>query len=177
MFFMFFCTFFVFFFFCISGITFEPNKIQTCSAPQNESLNLSFVKDINVVSNKLARNCRKTAIQASRKFNAPPRVGVFHFSIQLLLSEFRVRAEGIFRVIEHENLTLCRTSRLNRHCFHVFVDSYTLVHSRLEPLIYICLMHMEMQHTFFLEDTFLIYILVAAFEHAQELNSVALPSL
>ena len=78
-----------------------------------------------------------------------PLVGVFHFSIQLLLSEFRVRAEGIFRVIEHENLTLCRTSRLNRHCFHVFVDSYTLVHSRLEPLIYICLMHMEMQHTFF----------------------------
>ena len=32
--------------FCI--ITFEPIKIQTCSAPQNDRQNLSFVKDINV---------------------------------------------------------------------------------------------------------------------------------
>jgi hypothetical protein len=32
----------------------------------------SFVKDINVVGNKMARNGRKTAIQASCKFDAPP---------------------------------------------------------------------------------------------------------
>ena len=30
--------------FCV--ITFEPIEVQTCSAPQNDRLNLSFVKDI-----------------------------------------------------------------------------------------------------------------------------------
>ena len=35
---------------------------QTCSAPQNDRLNLSFVKDMNVVGKKMARNGRKTAI-------------------------------------------------------------------------------------------------------------------
>jgi hypothetical protein len=31
-------------FFCICVITFEPIKFKTCSAPQNDSLNFSFVK-------------------------------------------------------------------------------------------------------------------------------------
>ena len=39
-------------------ITFEPIKIQTHSAPQNDRLNFSFVK----VGRKVARNSRKTAI-------------------------------------------------------------------------------------------------------------------
>ena len=43
-------------------ITFEPIKIQTLSAPQNDRLNFSFVKDIHVVGEKRARNGRKTAI-------------------------------------------------------------------------------------------------------------------
>jgi hypothetical protein len=46
--------------FCI--ITFEPIKIQTCSAPQNDHLNLSLVKVIYVVGRKMARNCREKAI-------------------------------------------------------------------------------------------------------------------
>ena len=29
-------------------VTFEPKKMQTLSAPQNDSLNLIFVKDMNV---------------------------------------------------------------------------------------------------------------------------------
>ena len=33
-------------------ISFEPNKILTRSAPQNDSPNLSFVKDISVVGQK-----------------------------------------------------------------------------------------------------------------------------
>jgi phosphoribosylaminoimidazole carboxylase (NCAIR synthetase) len=45
------------FVFCV--ISFEPIKIQTCSAPQNDRLNLSFVKDIHVVGKKMARNGRK----------------------------------------------------------------------------------------------------------------------
>ena len=45
--------------FCV--INFEPIKIQTCSAPQNDRLNLSFVKDIYVDGRELARNGRKTA--------------------------------------------------------------------------------------------------------------------
>ena len=40
--------------FCV--ITFEPIKIQTHSAPQNDRLNFSFVKDITVVVKKMTRN-------------------------------------------------------------------------------------------------------------------------
>ena len=48
--------------FCV--ITFKPIKIQTCLAPQNDRLNLSFVKDIYVDGVKLARNGLKTTILA-----------------------------------------------------------------------------------------------------------------
>ena len=37
-------------------IIFEPNKIYTYLAPQNDRLNLSFVKDIHTVGDKMARN-------------------------------------------------------------------------------------------------------------------------
>ena len=50
--------------FCV--ITFDPIKIQTHSAPQNDCLNLSFVKDIHVVGKKMTRKCRKTAIHQSQ---------------------------------------------------------------------------------------------------------------
>ena len=46
--------------FCV--ITSEPIMIFTCSAPQNDHLNFSFVKDIYVDGEKLARNGRKTTI-------------------------------------------------------------------------------------------------------------------
>ena len=45
--------------FCV--ITFEPIMIQTCSAPQNDGQNFSFVKDTFVDGKKLARNGQKTA--------------------------------------------------------------------------------------------------------------------
>ena len=48
--------------FCV--ITFEPIEVQTRSAPQNDRLNLSFVKYNYVDGGKLARNGRKTAIRA-----------------------------------------------------------------------------------------------------------------
>jgi hypothetical protein len=48
-------------------LTFEPNKLQTCLAPQNDLLNLSFVKEIDVVGKKMARNGRKTAIYLESK--------------------------------------------------------------------------------------------------------------
>ena len=51
--------FFASFAFCV--ITFEPIMIQTCSAPQNDRLNFSFVKDIKVVVKKMTRNRRKMA--------------------------------------------------------------------------------------------------------------------
>ena len=49
--------------FCV--ITFEPIEVQTCSAPQNDRLNLSFVKDIYVDGGNLAWNGCKTAISQS----------------------------------------------------------------------------------------------------------------
>ena len=44
------------------AIAFEAIKIHKCSAPQNDRLNLSFVKDSYVDGGKLARNGRITAI-------------------------------------------------------------------------------------------------------------------
>ena len=46
-----FCMYFIF------VRTFEPNKIQTCLAPQND---LRFVKNIHVVSEKMTRSGLKT---------------------------------------------------------------------------------------------------------------------
>ena len=51
-FFSFFFNFFLFAFSCIYAITFEPIRFQTCSAPQNDCLNFSFVEDIHVVVEK-----------------------------------------------------------------------------------------------------------------------------
>ena len=58
--------FYVCLFNCV--IIFEPIKVQTHSAHQNDRLNLSFVKDIYVDDTKLARNGPKTAIFVSCKF-------------------------------------------------------------------------------------------------------------
>ena len=47
-------------------ITFELIKIQTCSAPQNDLLNVSFVKDTYIDARKVGRNGSKTAIYLSQ---------------------------------------------------------------------------------------------------------------
>ena len=54
--------------FCV--ITFEPIMIQTCSAPQNDHLIFSFVKDIKVVVKKMTRNRRKTATYSTAQKHA-----------------------------------------------------------------------------------------------------------
>ena len=46
--------------FCV--ISFEPIKFQTHQAPQNNRLNLSFVKDAHTYGEKMARNGHKTVI-------------------------------------------------------------------------------------------------------------------
>ena len=45
---------FVFFAFCV--VTVVPIMIQTCSASQNDRLNLSFVKEFHIVGTKMPRN-------------------------------------------------------------------------------------------------------------------------
>ena len=47
--------------FAFGVITFEPINIQTCLAPQNVCLNISFVKDVHVHS------CQKKMIQSGLK--------------------------------------------------------------------------------------------------------------
>ena len=42
-------------------IVFDTMKISTCLAPQNVHQNFTFVKVINVVCGKMARNCLKMA--------------------------------------------------------------------------------------------------------------------
>ena len=49
-----------FFAFCV--ITVVPIMILTCSAPQNDRLNLNYVKEFHIVGTKMARNGRKMAI-------------------------------------------------------------------------------------------------------------------
>ena len=46
--------------FCVT--TFEPIKILTCSAPQNDCLNFSFEKDKHVVGKKMTRYGLKMTI-------------------------------------------------------------------------------------------------------------------
>ena len=43
------------------AVTFDPIRIQTCLALQNDRLHLSFVKDFIVVGEKRTRNGRKMA--------------------------------------------------------------------------------------------------------------------
>ena len=43
-------------------VAFEKIKIQTCKILQNDRLNLSSVKDINVVGKEMTRNGRKMCI-------------------------------------------------------------------------------------------------------------------
>ena len=52
--------------FAICVINFEPIKIQTCLAPQNDCLILNFVKNIHVVANKMTRSGLKRAIYHSQ---------------------------------------------------------------------------------------------------------------
>ena len=46
-------------------VAFDPIKIWTLKAPQSDGLNLSFVKDFNVVARKMARYGHTTAIYES----------------------------------------------------------------------------------------------------------------
>ena len=52
--------FLVLFVFCVIPVV--PIMIQICLAPQNDRLNLNFVKYFHIVGIKMARNGRKMAI-------------------------------------------------------------------------------------------------------------------
>ena len=47
--------------FVFFAVAFDPIKIQTCSAPQNDRPQLSFLKDMYVVGKKMTRNGSKKA--------------------------------------------------------------------------------------------------------------------
>ena len=52
-------------------VAFDPIKISTHYAPQNDCWNLSFVKDIYVVAKKMTTNCQKwqfLKLKFSKKF-------------------------------------------------------------------------------------------------------------
>ena len=57
--------------FCV--VTFEPIKIWTFFAPQNDRLNLSFVKDIYVIGKRITRSGLKAAIYHLQIWNSPSR--------------------------------------------------------------------------------------------------------
>ena len=47
--------------FVFYSVAFDPIKIQTCLAPQNDCQQLSFLKDVSVVGKKMTRNDPKMA--------------------------------------------------------------------------------------------------------------------
>ena len=55
-------TFAFLFFMHLWSYLFVPIKIYICQAPQNDHLNLSFVKDEHIVGKNIARNGHKMAI-------------------------------------------------------------------------------------------------------------------
>ena len=61
-------------FFAFQVIKFVPIKIQTWSAPQNDGLSLSFVKDEYKVGKKMTRNGHKMAIYQLPFFESQPRL-------------------------------------------------------------------------------------------------------
>ena len=75
-------------------IIFEPNKIQTRSAPQNKRLNLSFVKDIYIVGEKLLERvvkqpfislkflCLVSRVRLRLKFQKHSSESIFILSLQ-----------------------------------------------------------------------------------------------
>ena len=56
--------------FCVISIV--PIKIQTCKEPQNDRLNLSFVKDKHTVVEKMVKNGRKMGICQLLFFESQP---------------------------------------------------------------------------------------------------------
>ena len=50
------------FFYSYYVVAFDPIKILTHKGPQNDGLNLSFVKDVNVVAKKWPKNGHKMAM-------------------------------------------------------------------------------------------------------------------
>ena len=91
--------------FAVCVITFEPIKIQTCSSPQNDRLNLSFVKDIKVIGKKPTRYghkmdfCQSQRPFMSRKFDAPPSSSKIYLNkklyVRLNQNMTVVRTEGV----------------------------------------------------------------------------------
>ena len=53
-------------------IAFDPIRIQTCLAPQNDRQNPSFVKDNYVLGQKMTRNVRKLVKRKSCQFFKSP---------------------------------------------------------------------------------------------------------
>ena len=86
--------------FCV--ITFEPIMIQTCSAPQNDRLNFSFVKGIKVVVEKMTRNHRKMATYYSASFSKES--AVFLISHLLVFDLWQVHTHFILHTIHLSSL-------------------------------------------------------------------------
>ena len=57
--------------FAFCDIAFEPIKIQTCSAPQNNRLNLSFVKYIKVAGKKWLEMVIKRTFVSDNNYETP----------------------------------------------------------------------------------------------------------
>ena len=75
--------------FCV--LTFEPIMIQTCSAPQNDHLIFSFVKDIKIGVKKMTRNRRKMIEQTGDS---------------LLLSKHSIQLSALFLLLSVFKLNL-----------------------------------------------------------------------
>ena len=118
----------------------SSNHLQTCSRPQNDCLNLSFLKDIYVDGIKLARNGLKTAI----------RVGALDgFSIQKLSSCWNLSCTlQLSMFFSHlYNLQIQIQSKLHHNNKQMFRYDKTLDHyNDYHPHIWILWNNYQIRH-------------------------------
>ena len=100
-----------FFAFCV--ITFVPIMIQTCSAPQNNRLNLSFLKNVPIVGNKRAR--KNSARNNSARNSAT------YLTIMCRSSSFIIDIFLTWKVLLHSKK--CRIGQHQLYCHWLSFDT------------------------------------------------------
>ena len=104
-------------------ITFEPIMIQTCSAPQNDRLKFSFVKDIKVFVQKMTRNRHKMIGKTADSLFCP-----FHgiqFSPLVFLPLWH-------QIAKHAGLLFCFTYCCNQDNFQQFLQPILVFYKEIK---------------------------------------------
>ena len=126
-------------------MTVEPTKIQTPSALQNDCLNFSFLKDIHVVGEKIARKHRKTAIYQSQ---------ILRITLQQL------RSNCLIYIL---CLRLTWPILIPMRYFNFTCSEYLIIFLSMERYIFLCHAHFKHHITYRKTQIYVGCIVVATF--------------